>query len=55
MLQIWGIIFDEVAQVGRVPFEPGPDDNIDNVNIFCCEWATLAEEVKSYLTALALA
>lgn len=46
-LKISGIIFDEVAQVGRVLFEPGPDDNIDDVNIFC-EWATLAEEIKSY-------
>jgi hypothetical protein len=46
-LQIWGIIVDEVTQVGDALFESGPDGKIDDANIFY-EWACLAGELESY-------
>jgi hypothetical protein len=46
-LQVSGIIFDEVAQVGKALIEPRLGEGVDDVNILW-EWGNLAEKVKSY-------
>jgi hypothetical protein len=46
-LYIHGIMFDQVANVGRAMVEPGPGQNIDDVNIYL-EWANLAGNLKFY-------